>query len=154
QRTVIAVVLILHAAIGRLRPAIGAHDAGGERADIARNRLSRLGGDEIKVGARPQRTALDRGDEATQTTAIVDSADLVDVAVRDGGDLLGDQTAGVPGKIAEQRRREQREQKQIDQRQTERRRSDQLTECRHESCTPRREWYGAAAARNPCRSWS
>ena len=71
-----------------------------------------------------------------------------------GRAVRGDQAARVPGEIAEQRRREQREQKEIDQRQTERRRSDQLTECRHGSCIPRREWCEATAARSLCRSWN
>ena len=92
------------------------------------------GGHEIKIGARPQRAVLDRKDQAAQAAAVVDVADLAGFRIHRGRDLFGDQPARVPGEIAEQRGGEQRKQKQIDQRQPERRGSDQLTECRHESC--------------------
>src|SRR4029077_15946118 len=56
--------------------------------------------------------------------------------------------------IGEQGRRIERENDEIDERQSERRGTDELTERRHGSCTPRRAPYEAEAARSPCRSWS
>ena len=71
-----------------------------------------------------------------------------DLGIDRVGNLLGDQTACVESKIAEQKRCKQREHGQIDQRQLERGRAKKLTERRHEPCIPRRGLYAEAAGRN------
>ena len=154
QRPVIAGVLIVKPSIGGLRPAQGRHHAWRQRADIAADRLSRRGGEEIKIGSRTQRAVADGPSQPLQSPPIVDVVDLAGFGVHRGGDLLGDEAARVPGEIGQQRSGKEREQKQIDQRQPKRRGADQLTECRHGSCIRRRGSCAARAAQNPCRSWS
>src|SRR6185369_2787570 len=97
---------------------------------------------------------LDGENKASKAAPAEDVADLTGFRVYRRCNLFGDQATRVPGEITQQRRRKQREQKKVNQRQPERGGSDQLTECRHGSYIPRREWYGAAAARIPCRFWS
>ena len=121
----------------------------GELSDIFGRR-----GHQIEIGARPQRPVLERENQSAQSAPPEDLADLAGFRVHRRGDLLGDQPARVPGEIAEQRGGKQCKQKQICQRQPERRGSDQLTECRHGSCPPRRESCEATAARSLCRSWN
>ena len=130
------------------------HHARRERADIAGDRLSLRRGDEIEIGARPQRPVLDGEDQPAQAAASKISLSLAGFRIDRRGDLFGDQAARIPGEIAQQRSGKQRKQKQIDQRQPKRRGPDQLTECRHGSCIQRREWCAAAVVRSPCRSWS
>src|SRR3954447_1991302 len=150
----IRVVLVVQPAIGGLRPAGGGHYTGRERADIARNSLSVRRRHQIEVGAGPQGSILDRADKAAQSAPSEDIVDLAGFSVDRRGDLFRDQPARIPSEVAQQRGSKQRKQKQVGERQPERGSSDQLTECRHESYIPRRGWYGAAAARNPCRSSS
>ena len=154
QCAMIGGVLLVKPPVGGFGPARFRHHARCQRADIAGERLSRRRGHKVEIGARPQRAVLERENQSAQSAPPEDLADLAGFRVHRGSDLLGNQPARVPGEIAKQRRGEQRKQKQIYQRQPERRGSDQLTECRHGSCTPRRESYEAAAARSPCRSWS
>ena len=59
QRAMIGGVLLVEPAIGGLRPAGRRHHARRQRADIAGDRLPRRRGDEIEIGARPQRAVLD-----------------------------------------------------------------------------------------------
>jgi adenylate cyclase len=101
------------------------------RADITGNGLPIRRGHEVEVGAGAQRPVLDGEDEAAQSAAREDVADLAGFRVHRARDLFGDQTTRVPGKIPQQRCRKQRKQKQIDQRQAERRGAYELAECRH-----------------------
>ena len=133
QRTMIGGILLVKPPIGGLRPARCRHYARRQRADVAGDRLPRRVGHEVEIGARAQRPAFDRDEQPVQSAAPEDIADLADFRVHRGGDLFGDQPAGIPGEIAEQRSGKQREQEQIGQRQPERRGADQLTECRHGS---------------------
>ena len=59
QRAVIGGVLLVEPAIRRLGPARRGHHARRQRVDIAAERLARRRGDEIEVGARPQRPVAD-----------------------------------------------------------------------------------------------
>ena len=59
QRAVIGRVLLVEPAIGGFRPADRRHHARRQRADIAANRLSGRRGDEIEIGAGPQRAVAD-----------------------------------------------------------------------------------------------
>jgi hypothetical protein len=135
QRAMVGPVLVLEPTVGGLGPAFGCNHARRERADIARDRDASRRRHEIEVGAGPQRAALDVEDQPVQTAAVVGVGDLADFRIDRGGDLLGDQAAGVPGEIADERGSKQRKQKQIKQRQPKRSGSDQFTECRHGSCT-------------------
>ncbi len=60
QRTVVVLLCFVDPPIGNLRPALAAHHAGRQRADIAGDALPRRRGHEIEIGARPQRAILDR----------------------------------------------------------------------------------------------
>ena len=154
QRAVIGLVLLVEPPVSGFGPAAGRHDAGLKRRDIARDRQSGRRRHQIKIGAGPQRTIFDGEDKTAQAAAIEDVREQADFLAHCRCDLIGDQAAGIPGEISEERGRKQREQKQIDQRQPERRGAEKFTERRHGSCIQRPGSCAAAAARNPCRSWN
>ncbi len=154
QRLMLVLLRFVEPPVGGLRPAGLVEDARRQRADIAGEPLARRGGDEIEAGARPPRAIVDDEDEAADSALAVLLGKAGDLRVHRLGDLLGDQAAGVPGEIAEQQHGKDGEHREVDQGELERRRADELTECRHGPCIPRRARCGAAAVRTLCRSWN
>ena len=69
QRAVVGGVLLVEPAVGGLRPAVERHHARRQRADIAAERLPVRRGDEIEIGARPQRPVADACGKAAQAAA-------------------------------------------------------------------------------------
>jgi len=77
------------------------------------------------------RAALDGKDDAANAALAILLGQALALGIDRLGDLLGDQTARVPGEIAEQERRKQRKHRQIDERQLECGRAEQLAQRRH-----------------------
>src|SRR5262249_52421255 len=139
---------LIEPAVACLRPARIIECARWQRSDVARKRFSGKGCNEVKTRSWPSRPCIHNGNQPPDTAKTVLLGQPGDFCVNRVGDLLGDQTARVKGKIAKQKCRKQGKNGQIDQRQLKRRRTKKFTERRHVSCIPRRGSYAGAAGKN------
>ena len=70
QRAMIGGILLVEPAVRRLGPACRGHHARGQRFDIAAERPALRRGDEIEIGAGPQRPVAERGGKASQARGV------------------------------------------------------------------------------------
>src|SRR5260221_4442 len=75
-------------------PGVG-YPAGTRVTDIAGDRRPRGVGEEVKIGAGEERAVADGAKQSLQAPPQIDLVDLAGLGIGSGGDLLGNETAGI-----------------------------------------------------------
>src|SRR5664279_4627528 len=148
---------IAHRAVARF--VAGVDEAGAiekpwrQLTQIAGQRLPRAVSEQVKRRARTARARLDRLAEHANAALIVDIAEAVRLRDDRLHRFFVEEFYRLPKDDAEDEAGADRAAAEDRERQPERGRAKQLSESRHESCTPLRARCAKAAPRSPCRSW-